>query len=188
MHRFARALAVSAAVLFFAGCPNGAGITCPEGEALCLGQCVALGNDVANCGACGNVCPSTLACIQGACGCPVGLSQCGDACVDPMNDPNNCGTCGTACGQDEFCVGGACVFGCPAPLTVCTSAGNVCVDTQNDPNNCGGCGTVCPQFNICCAGTCVSPDTSEHCGSCQACMPGDFCFDMSGLGFMCNAG
>lgn len=191
MHRFvahARALGLAAAAVALAGCLDGAGVTCPAGEALCAGRCVALGNDAANCGACGTVCPAGLACIQGACGCPMGLAACGDACVDTQHDPANCGGCGTACGQDQFCVDGSCVFGCPAPLTICTSAGNFCIDTQNDPQNCGGCFNACPQFQICCSGTCVSPDTSEHCGSCRSCMSGEFCFDMPGEGFFCSPG
>ena len=195
MSRFAsdaRSFSFAALVALFslclAGCPNGAGITCPLGQAYCNGSCIFVGTDANNCGACGNVCPPTLACINGACGCPAGLMSCGGACVDITVDPQNCGACANVCGAERYCVGGNCLFACPRPLSLCQN-NTLCVDTANDAKNCGSCGNVCPFARICCGGSCVSPDTAQHCGGCAACpRVGDFCFDMPGSGFMCSPG
>src|SRR5690349_7731860 len=91
-------LPLVALALVLSGCPNGAGITCPNGQVLCGGQCVFPSSDPANCGGCGMACPGALACINGSCGCPQGLSNCNDVCVDENVDGNNCGACGQTCG------------------------------------------------------------------------------------------
>lgn len=93
---------------------------------LCLaGQCVDLGSDRLNCGACGNVCSdppgrtdSTTLCTSGMCRlhCGKGRADCNgnplDDCeVNTDSDPQNCGACGRACDAiaGQACVGGQCV-------------------------------------------------------------------------------
>ncbi len=41
--------------------------SCAAGSVLCAGRCIDVRSDVANCGACGNVCPSGQACANGVC-------------------------------------------------------------------------------------------------------------------------
>jgi hypothetical protein len=172
-------------VCTLAGCPNGAGITCPSGASLCNLQCVALASDPANCGACGSKCAADHYCVSGQCvfGCPSPLSICGSACVDEQHDPMNCGSCGNSCAADHYCVGGTCIFGCP--LTKCMND-TICVDTNVDVNNCGSCGNACTMNNICCAGHCENFNTVMHCGGCAPCPAPDSCVDYMGTGvFMC---
>lgn len=171
---------------FLVGCPNSAGISCPIGQQFCGSKCVFVGSDQNNCGRCGVACPTTLACINSACGCPSGLKQCTDKCVDTQNDPNNCGGCGTACGAGLACVGGVC--GCTAGLTNCSGT---CANLQTDEANCGVCGTDCGS-KVCsqgaCAGGCAAPlsncsgscvdekNDPRNCGACgNACGANFFC-------------
>src|SRR5512141_1746255 len=101
---------LAVAVFFVAGCPNGAGITCPNGQTFCGGKCIFVGSDPANCGACGAVCPGSLVCISG--GCPTGLTDCADVCVDTNVDGDNCGSCGVACVAGLVCSAGMCEVTC----------------------------------------------------------------------------
>ncbi len=113
--------------------------------------------DPNNCGACGNVCPSTLS--------DGGTGNFTATCAEVMGVP----TCGivcepgyTACSQVEL---QTCTYdfssGDPEaiPITDVSAASNlfitceaVCVDVANDPNNCGQCGTSCTA--TCSSGTC----------------------------------
>jgi hypothetical protein len=43
------------------------GACCPQGDTNCRGECVDLRDDNANCGACGNACPSGQRCVASAC-------------------------------------------------------------------------------------------------------------------------
>lgn len=109
-------------------CFNGAcGIgACANGYRDCDGRTddgceTQISTDVANCGACGKVCPAiangTPACANGACGvgaCNQGHGDCdnnpGDGCESDLGgDANNCGQCGVACGNDQKCQGGVCI-------------------------------------------------------------------------------
>ena len=165
--------AVLGCLLLLSGCPNSAGITCPDGQMQCSGTCVGVTADAHNCGGCGKSCPAALACIDGACGCPGVLQNCGDVCVDTAVDRANCGTCGMPCAAGQICSGGSCVVSCGGSQTNC---GGQCVDTMSNQQNCGTCGMPCGPLTICCGGTCVSPGTAAHCGSCAPCpTPGDFC-------------
>lgn len=136
---------------------------CGEGLTDCGGSCVDLSADMANCGACGAICESSLvgvACIAGECvrtSCPAALPlQCGETaedCVDPMTDPTNCGGCGIVCGGE--CIGGLCgAFECGSGNIVC---GGFCANPSVDPNNCGGCGIVCGDGLTCFEGVCDCP-------------------------------
>ena len=179
-------LALLGILVLQAGCPNGAGITCPTGQTFCGGKCIYVASDPANCGGCGTVCPGALACIDGSCGCPTGLSNCANVCVDENVDGNNCGSCGAVCVAGFVCSSGTCEVTCGPNLQQCS---NSCIDTQNDPHNCGMCQHACGPFEICCGGMCVGTGTNAHCGSCAPCMPGSFCGSTgTDMGMTCIAG
>jgi hypothetical protein len=141
------------------GCPNGVGVTCPAGQALCGANCVFINVDAQNCGTCGMACPPTLACINGACGCPAGLINCSSTCVNPMSDNLNCGACGGACAAGQVCSAGACALSCGANLLLCSG---ICADPQVDRANCGGCGQACSADFFCVAGKCVFACPPPH--------------------------
>ncbi|HEY6881655.1 MAG TPA: hypothetical protein VI299_26695, partial [Polyangiales bacterium] len=63
-----------------AGRSDGGGLTCVSSQTLCDGKCVNTSTDEANCGSCGNVCPSSQVCESKRCNAPVG----------PFMVPANC--------------------------------------------------------------------------------------------------
>lgn len=83
-------------------------------ESCCAGQCVDLSSDPSACGACGVVCESGLACVQGQCGCASdadcegGDSCCSGQCVDTSSNDEHCGGCDVSC-QGFSCEAGECV-------------------------------------------------------------------------------
>ncbi|HSY21020.1 MAG TPA: hypothetical protein VK841_02845, partial [Polyangiaceae bacterium] len=103
--------------------------TCPQGETLCNGACLAdMTSDPNNCGSCGHACPSGNAgapavCAHSQCitGCPAGFSLCGTTCVVTSADVNNCGSCGNACASGDVCQQGACAT--PSRLLLVTGQG-----------------------------------------------------------------
>lgn len=72
--------------------------TCPTGQKICQGSCIA---STATCG------PSY---------CPAGFTPCGGVCKDLQRDVNNCGSCGRACGPSKICSNGQC---CPKGTVFC---------------------------------------------------------------------
>ncbi|MCA9710805.1 MAG: hypothetical protein KDK70_33495 [Myxococcales bacterium] len=88
---------------------------CPDGGSLCGSDCVFLGSDNNNCGACGVVCSGVgEECIGAMCvdtdPCDGGPgTPCGSECVDINNDDNNCGDCGRNCDDNEICTNGDCI-------------------------------------------------------------------------------
>jgi hypothetical protein len=56
---------------------------CQQGQTLCDNNCVLIISDVRNCGSCGQTCPQTQVCSQGACKvtCDQGLKNCSNNCV-----------------------------------------------------------------------------------------------------------
>lgn len=82
---------------------------CPCGQTTCNGTCVNTRSDNGNCGACGNVCDTSLTCQNGTCApCPDGLTDCEGVCTNTAFDTQNCGACGHACSAGDTCSGGTC--------------------------------------------------------------------------------
>ena len=133
---------------------------CPA-AAQCGNACVDKQTDAANCGACGNRCPSGVACTAGACACPVaGNVACDGACTDTTSSAANCGGCGNACAKGYACQGSSC-------LCLGTSCGGVCVDTQSDPQHCNDCSTACGSGQSCVLGVCKCAAPAVLCqGAC----------------------
>ena len=152
---------------------------CAPGFADCNGDkrkdgCeVSIGNDVANCGACGHVCSNAngaASCNAGVCAiqCKPGYRDCdGDlanGCETALNSNTNCGGCGVLCGAAHAttsCSTGACVVTACAPgFADCDGRlDNGCeVDTTLDPANCGACGSACSPAGVaqlaCAGGVC----------------------------------
>ena len=149
--------------------------------------CADLLDDPANCGACGNLCPSGQTCSQGVCSGDVapclGGSQgrfcaldagtnweccAGTGCTDLTTDPNNCGSCGSVCPAGFGCYAlpdlGGPTAGCL--VTTCTAA------TEDFGCTLGG-----GLEGECCNSTCINPDTDpNNCGGCTIqCDAGQSC-------------
>jgi hypothetical protein len=141
-------------VVEYRGQLSGDQTTCAQSGLACNGICEETQTDPSNCGACGNVCPTTLspycianpnqcgtiqqACVSGVCGgCGAGLNACSGSCTNLQSDPSNCGVCGTACLPGQVCTAGQCM--------------------ANLPN-----GAACNSANQCTGGFCVN-------GTCSSC-------------------
>ncbi|MFO0652321.1 MAG: hypothetical protein U0326_39240 [Polyangiales bacterium] len=139
----------------------------------------------ANCGRCGNACPSagaTAGCAAGACTltCSAGLGNCdGDAAngceTNTATSNTHCGRCGNPCGAGQSCAAGACVTtSCPTGRTLC---GGVCVDLNADLASCGACGRACAAANgtaACAAGSCQVAACNAGFANCNG-LPADGC-------------
>ena len=75
--------------------------TCPAGQKICQGGCIA----------------STATC--GPTQCPAGFRSCGGICKDVSRDVNNCGACGRVCGPAKTCSNGQC---CPKGTVFCNGS------------------------------------------------------------------
>lgn len=82
--------------------------TCNEGQAFCMGGCIDVTMDDANCGDCGVACGDGLICVASECGCEVG-ELCGSECVDTSANQMHCGRCDNPCLGGQVCDGGQCV-------------------------------------------------------------------------------
>lgn len=175
-----------------AGCGDDDEVICPTGQTQCMGVCVNLQDNEANCGMCGAACMGMATCNMGTCGaiCAAPSEMCGDECINTNTDNENCGDCGNACDAGEFCVGGTCMGTCGGPDSTLMMCGVDCVDTATDEANCGACDNACPAGQNCVDGDCACPtgttpcgDTcantqndAENCGTCgTACDAGEFC-------------
>lgn len=148
--------------------------TCPAGQSICAGTCIATASDANNCGGCGVTCYGGSSCVNGACICPA-------------DKPNRCadGSCQACCADAH----------CPvvnnAQERCC---GNVCVDTRFDAENCLGCGNVCHANQVCSKGClCTEPGqaldqngdcscASKHCQDNTNCCDGYACVGFTGGG------
>jgi hypothetical protein len=155
---------------------------------VCSGRCTDLTSDSTNCGACGNACPPSASCAQGACVCGRGQQMCGGICKDLTADPRNCGACGNVCGAAKpplvgggvwACQASACVVVCSGSLGACDDG---CHDLTSDQDHCGKCGTACGGSTTCCSGACS--DTSTDTSNCGAC--GSACSGTCSAGTCCQ--
>ncbi len=145
---------------------------CPAPYATCTGSplcSIDLATDGANCGTCGNACP-TLAprlhavnsCVARQCAlaCLADYADCderadngcevlvGLATNSDYGDPKNCGGCGVDCGNDA-CYLKKCGCRVPVPDTCQDPDGKpFCTNLATDDFNCKTCGTVCPPCDL----------------------------------------
>jgi hypothetical protein len=167
--------------------------SCISGRTSCDGTCRDLRSEAANCGSCGNVCPSGQNCQDGRCVLPVpsapvvtttaivtitpelscssGELACGSSCVNVFTDKKNCGVCGRACGSQDICLNARCGPACTDSGT--TLCGDTCVDLDTDAKNCGACGSECKTFlpnakgSECSDGKCVISQCKTDYGDCD---------------------
>jgi hypothetical protein len=141
---------------------------CVTGYADCNGQladgCEAdLPRDSANCGRCGNACPTlphaaTVACVMGRCGfaCDAAFGDCdgmaANGCeTDLRASVEHCNACGNRCvprpnGAAAQCVASACGVRCDANFGDCDGDLTNGCETRTDAAlaHCGACGNACP--------------------------------------------
>lgn len=120
-------------------------MTCLVGYSDCGSGCTDLRTDSANCGFCGNACPTGQSCTSGICTggivCMSPFTSCGSGCSNLQIDPVNCGSCGITCPDGYRCCLGT------------------CTDTGSNNENCGTCGNACPSGQHCEGYVCVEGPT-----------------------------
>ena len=129
---------------------DGGPVICSEGETVCGGECVVVGDDADNCGGCGATCTAPPngrgVCLTGDCSfaCEPGFSPCATMCTHLAIDFENCGACGKICpvpaNGSATCIDGQCGIECNPPSQECDGK---CVDVSSDPARCGSCTNVC---------------------------------------------
>ncbi|HEY8432971.1 MAG TPA: hypothetical protein VIL20_31580 [Sandaracinaceae bacterium] len=140
------------------------------------------GNDPANCGGCGNSCPTppnaTRICASGTCSytCNGAFADCNasatDGCeIDTGTDLAHCGACGNVCptrpNSTRTCAGGSCGYSCDPNYGDCNGvATDGCeTDLRSTVEHCGACGNPCPA-----RANATSTCTGSTCG--YTCNPG----------------
>ena len=141
------------------------GLSCTPGFGNCDGVVtngceVNVQSTVANCGRCGNACPSgansTALCSAGTCGlsCTAGFGNCDgvatNGCeVNTQTAVANCGACGRVCpagtNATATCAAGSCGTTCNTGFGDCNgSTADGCeTNVTNNVGNCGRCGNAC---------------------------------------------
>ncbi len=183
------------------GAAYACGSGCPVStQTLCGTSCSDVRVDVANCGSCGNICPSGADCQNGTCLCPAGQSICGNRCVSLQASNNNCGACGAVCSPGQVCLSGSCR--CPVGTVLCAGAclvesdmrcGSSCQDCTSSGRMCTAGSCSCPAGTVSCDGSCTDAlSNSRNCGMCGAACtaPSGATPTCSGgmCGFLCNTG
>jgi hypothetical protein len=132
---------------------------------------------IANCGACGRVCPQiggVNTCASNGTvwfckiTCDANHADCNhnpyDGCEVDITTVNNCGGCGIVCNNPHgttACSGHACVPSCANGWGACGPAGSGCTtNIGTSPDTCGGCNRPCSTVNVttrqCAGGLCDS--------------------------------
>jgi alpha-tubulin suppressor-like RCC1 family protein len=158
---------------------------------------VQLTSDLANCGFCGNACPSfagtTMACSSGTCrvaSCPADRRDCNasgaDGCERPVGTTTDCADCNDRCALAhvvrQACTAGACSFDrtrdCEPGWSDCDMDPSTgCEQPLGTSADCSACGDTCDMTEYCDATTrscrpsmsgCVAPLTDcDMNGSCE---------------------
>lgn len=150
-------------------CKAGAcAIACEKGWGHCstnpTEQCETRLDTDANCGQCGNVCPTGQSCRAGKCGCAPGETLCDGACRNLALDVENCGACNTRCAGARAgghgkpaCNGGTCTYDCDPLFADCNASPIDGCETNigANPLHCGACGGACAADQRCWSGACA---------------------------------
>jgi hypothetical protein len=152
------------------GCPTGMS-PCPDG------YCYELSSSAANCGICGNMCPTGMFCSASTCtnvpaDVTTGPTAAVTTTVSVTTTSSGSSGSGLSLGSGSFTATKACMI---MGGTTCSGA---CVNLSTSTTNCGACGKVCKSLAPnCCNGNCVDYLTnSSSCGSCgHKCTLGTTC-------------
>lgn len=134
---------------------TGGSASCANGEIACASGCSDVRSDPANCGACGQACPSGFQCSQSRCRCSSASSCGGPGGGVQCDGQGRCRCNGQDCRTGEVCGANGCVCnggpGCDGGQSCCPSG---CTDLQGDRANCGTCGHACADGQDCNDGHC----------------------------------